>query len=93
MARKTNKTAHVLNLISKSKESHQTQDDDYQIDTIENIATNDLSFMELQLSNDKEISEQIKENLSKLVSKEVSDADDIINTEKIDEYLELFHEF
>ncbi len=85
MARKTNKTAHVLNLISKSKESHQTQDDDYQIDTIENIATNDLSFMELQLSNDKEISEQIKENLSKLVSKEVSDADEIINTEKIDE--------
>lgn len=83
MARKTNKTAHVLNLISKSKESHQTQDDDYQIDTIENITTSDLSFMELQLSNDKEISEQIKENLSKLVSTEVSD--EIINNEKIDE--------
>ncbi len=33
MARKTNKTAHVLNLISKAKDEHQTMDEQMEIDS------------------------------------------------------------
>ena len=85
MARKTNKTAHVLNLISKAKESYQTLDDDFEINTIKNSSTDDLSFVDLQLSNDTEISEQIKENLSKLISNENSNSNKTENYDSMSE--------
>ncbi|MEA5083836.1 MAG: late competence development ComFB family protein [Lachnospiraceae bacterium] len=65
MAKKTNKTEHVLSLISKAKETNITEDDDdVEIQTIESKVTPDLSFVDLQLAHDTELSEKIKENLT-----------------------------
>ncbi|MGE4213275.1 MAG: late competence development ComFB family protein [Anaerotignaceae bacterium] len=64
MAKKTNKTEHVLNLISKAKETNPTEDDDVEIETIDSKVTPDLSFVDLQLAHDTELSQKIKENLS-----------------------------
>lgn len=64
MAKKTNKTEHVLNLIAKAKEANVTEeDDDVEIQTIESKVTPDLSFVDLQLAHDTELSEKIKETL------------------------------
>ncbi len=63
MARKTNKTAHVLNLISKAKDEHQAMEDQMQIDNTGSDVSNDLRFMGIEPSNDKSISEKITENL------------------------------
>ncbi|MDD3571047.1 MAG: late competence development ComFB family protein [Lachnospiraceae bacterium] len=65
MAKRTNKTEHVLNLISKAKEANITEedDDDVEIQTIESKVTPDLSFVDLQLAHDSELSEKIKETL------------------------------
>lgn len=65
MAKKTNKTEHVLNLISKAKETNNTEDDDVEIETIDSKVTPDLSFVDLQLAHDTELSQKIKENLSR----------------------------
>ena len=65
MAKKTNKTEHVLNLISKAKEANLTEEDDVEIETIESKVTPDLSFVDLQLAHDTELSEKIKETLVK----------------------------
>lgn len=64
MAKKTNKTEHVLNLISKAKETNNTEDDDVEIETIESKVTPDLSFVDLQLAHDTELSQKIKETLT-----------------------------
>lgn len=64
MAKKTNKTAHVLSLISKAKETYQEDDDDVEIETIDSRVTPDLSFVDLQLAHDTELSEKIKETLT-----------------------------
>ncbi len=87
MARKTNKTAHVLNLISKAKEEHQTAEDNLEINSVNNNITSDLSFINTEISNDKELGEKIKENLSKTVEAEISadSADDISDSEKAKE--------
>ena len=66
MARKTNKTAHVLNLISKAKDEHQSAEDQVQIDNTGSDVSNDLLFMGIEPSNDKSISEKIAENLETL---------------------------
>lgn len=63
MAKKTNKTEHVLSLISKAKEANQTEDDDVEIQTIDSNVTQDLSFVDLHMENETELSEMIKENL------------------------------
>lgn len=64
MAKKTNKTEHVLSLISKAKETNNTEDDDVEIETIESKVTPDLSFVDLQLAYDTELSQKIKETLT-----------------------------
>jgi len=74
MARKTNKTAHVLNLISKAKEEHQTADEDnndIEVNQV-NTTTSDLSFINEEITNDRELGEKIRENLSKTVEAEKS---------------------
>ncbi|HCT63718.1 MAG TPA: hypothetical protein DIC60_00285 [Lachnospiraceae bacterium] len=63
MAKKTNKTEHVLSLISKAKETNQTEDDDVEIQTIDSKVTQDLSFVDLHMENETELSEKIKEKL------------------------------
>jgi len=70
MARKTNKTAHVLNLISKAKDEHQALDEQMEIDDTGSDVSNDLMFMGFEPSNDKSISEKINENLEALVEEE-----------------------
>ncbi|KAF5063697.1 Late competence development protein ComFB [anaerobic digester metagenome] len=70
MARKTNKTAHVLNLISKAKDEHQTMDEQMEIDNTGSDVSNDLMFMGIEPSNDKSISEKINENLEAFVEEE-----------------------
>lgn len=84
MARKTNKTAHVLNLISKAKEEHQTEayEDNIEINSIENSPTGDLSFMNTEISNDENLAERIKDNLSK-----ITESDETSGAEKSDEKL------
>lgn len=64
MAKKTNKTEHVLSLISKAKETNNTEEDDVEIETIESKVTPDLSFVDLQLAHDTELSQKIKETLT-----------------------------
>lgn len=73
MARKTNKTEHVLNLISKAKEEHQTETDLPEVDTIEKDISEDLSFMDSSLSNDTEISNQIGKGLIEAVQEDSLD--------------------
>lgn len=68
MARKTNKTAHVLNLISKAKDEHQSMEDQMEIDNTGSDVSNDLLFMGIEPSNDKSISEKINENLESFVN-------------------------
>lgn len=89
MARKTNKTAHVLNLISKAKEEHQPADDEIEINSVKNNITNDLSFMDTEITNDQELGEQIKDNLTKSVEDEAKDdsEDDVSASIKTDENL------
>lgn len=70
MARKTNKTAHVLNLISKAKDEHQAMEDQMKIDNTGSDVSNDLMFMGIEPSNDKSISEKINENLEALVEQD-----------------------
>lgn len=70
MARKTNKTAHVLNLISKAKDEHQSIDEQMEIDNTGSDVSNDLMFMGIEPSNDKSISEKINENLEALIEEE-----------------------
>lgn len=70
MARKTNKTAHVLNLISKAKDEHQAMDEQMEIDNTGSDVSNDLMFMGIEPSNDKSISEKINENLEALIEEE-----------------------
>ncbi len=70
MARKTNKTAHVLNLISKAKDEHQSMDEQMEIDNTGSDVSNDLMFMGIEPSNDKSISEKINENLEALIEEE-----------------------
>lgn len=70
MARKTNKTAHVLNLISKAKDEHQSMEEQMQIDSTGSDVSNDLLFMGIEPSNDKSISEKINENLESLMELE-----------------------
>lgn len=66
MARKTNKTAHVLNLIAKSKDEHQALEEGSQSERTGGDASGDLLFMDMEYSNEKSISEQIAENLEEL---------------------------
>lgn len=70
MARKTNKTAHVLNLISKAKDEHQAMDEQMEIDNTGSDVSNDLMFMGIEPSNDKSISEKINENLETFIEEE-----------------------
>lgn len=70
MARKTNKTAHVLNLISKAKDEHQAMEEQMEIDNTGSDVSNDLLFMGIEPSNDKSISEKINENLESLAKNE-----------------------
>ncbi|MCI1959316.1 MAG: late competence development ComFB family protein [Clostridia bacterium] len=65
MSRKTNKTAHVLKLISKSKEEHKL-DDDLEIEPNESDITNDLSFIDVDIAKDNKVSEKVKERLSEI---------------------------
>lgn len=67
MARKTNKTAHVLNLISKAKDEHQAMEDQMQIDSTGSDVSKDLLFMGIEPTNDKSISDKINENLEAIV--------------------------
>lgn len=67
MARKTNKTAHVLNLISKAKDEHQAMEEQMQIDNTGSDVSNDLLFMGIEPTNDKSISEKINDNLETFV--------------------------
>lgn len=70
MARKTNKTAHVLSLISKAKDEHQSVDEQMQIDNTGSDVPNDLLFMGIEPSNDISISEKINENLQAFAAKD-----------------------
>ncbi|NCC16728.1 MAG: hypothetical protein EOM28_10325 [Clostridia bacterium] len=70
MARKTNKTAHVLNLISKAKDEHQSMDEQMKIDNTGSDVPNDLLFMGIEPSNDISISEKINENLEAFVEQD-----------------------
>ncbi|WP_304508344.1 late competence development ComFB family protein [Anaerotignum sp.] len=70
MARKTNKTAHVLNLISKAKDEHQAMEEQMKIDNTGSDVSNDLLFMGIEPSNDKSISEEIDENLKAFVEQD-----------------------
>lgn len=72
MANKTNKTAHVLKLISKAKEEHNL-DDNLEIEPNESGITKDLSFIDIDISNDNEVSEKVKEKLSEMVENENAD--------------------
>lgn len=72
MAHKTNKTAHVLKLISKSKEEHNL-DDDLEIEPNESGITNDLSFIDMDIQNDNEVSEKVRENLSAIVDDNIDE--------------------
>lgn len=83
--RKSNKTAHVLNLISKAKEEHQAAEDDFEINSIDNVQASDLSFINTEISNDNELSDEIRENLSKTFESDDSsnlDSNNIVVTEK-----------
>ncbi len=70
MARKTNKTAHVLNLISKAKDEHLAMEEQMEIDNTGSDVSNDLLFMGIEPSHDKSISEEIDENLKAFVEQE-----------------------
>lgn len=70
MARKTNKTAHVLNLISKAKDEHQAMEEQMKIDNTGSDVSNDLLFMGIEPSNDKSISEEIDENLKAFIEQD-----------------------
>ncbi|KXL54561.1 late competence development protein ComFB [Anaerotignum neopropionicum] len=87
MARKTNKTAHVLNLISKAKDEHQAMEEQMQIDNTGLDVSNDLLFMGIEPANDKSIAEKIDENLKVFVEQEENGIlEETIPTQNSSEY-------
>ena len=92
MAHKTNKTAHVLKLISKAKEEHNL-DDDLEIEPHESGITNDLSFIDIDISNDNEVSEKVKEKLSEMVEEDnVKPTKNNVNNETLTSDMSVKHD-